>query len=228
VAGTKKFTVDTGTFIKIVVPGDSLDISAGADVGTFVVASVDGARQLTLSAPANFVGGPATTWAITSVVKYNTASCTQCHSVALDFQMAARADYDGDAATESVQDEVAGLLAALTAEVNAKLETLVGAGTTYTVSSSRVKYNKNASGIIYTYPGPSVSSSDNPDISWAALSPAQQAEWQTLYDATYNLIFVNNDNSDGIHNTGYAVNLLQSSYFALTGTTIGAPFVPFP
>ena len=56
----------------------------------------------------------------------------------------------------------------------------------------------------------------------------QQADWQAVYDATYNLIFVTNDHSEGIHNTGYAVNLLQSAYFALTGTTIGAPFAPFP
>ena len=78
------------------------------------------------------------------------------------------------------------------------------------------------------FPGPSVSSSDNPDILWSALTPAEQTEWETLYAAAFNLVFVTNDNSKGIHNTGFAVNLLQSSYQALTGSPIGAPFVPFP
>jgi hypothetical protein len=229
VAGTKKFMVGGGsTFLKSVVPGDSLVISAGADVGTYTVASVDGARQVSLTAGSNFAGGAVTTWVITSVLKYNTAACTQCHATALDFQMAARADYDGDAVVESVQDEVAGLRTALTGAINARLATLVTAGTVYTVSSSRIKYIKGGTSPTYTYPGPSVSSSDNPEISWASLSSAQQAEWQAVYDATFNLIFVTNDHSEGIHNTGYAVNLLQSAYQALTGAPIGAPFVPFP
>ena len=229
VAGTKKFTVASGaTFIRNVFPGDTLDISAGADVGSYTVTSVDGARQITVTAGASFAGGAVTTWSITSVLKYNTNACTQCHSVALDFVMAARADYDGDAAIESVQDETDGLRTALTAEINARLVTLIGAGTTYTVSSGKVKYNKLGSGTTRVFPGPSVSSSDNPDIVWTSLSPAQQTEWETLYAAAYNLVFVTNDSSEGIHNTGFAINLLQSSYQALTGTSIGAPFVPFP
>jgi hypothetical protein len=40
---------------------------------------------------------------------------------------------------------------------------------------------------------------------------------------------VTNDRSGGIHNTGYAVNLLQSSIKAINaGALTGAPFVPFP
>jgi hypothetical protein len=48
-----------------------------------------------------------------------------------------------------------------------------------------------------------------------------------VYAAAYNWVFVGNDHSEGIHNTGYAVNLLQSSYQAIKGTTIGQPFVPY-
>lgn len=227
--GTKKFTVASGaTFLRAVFPGDTLDISAGADVGSYTVVSVDGARQVTVSAGANFSGGAVTTWSITSVVKHNTGACTQCHATALDFQMAARADYDGDASIESVQDEIEGLRTALTAAVNAKLVTLIGSGTFYVVSSGRVKYNKLGSGTTRTFPGPSVTTSDNPDIAWSALTDDQKAEWEALYTATYNIVFVTNDHSEGIHNTGYAVNLLQSSYQAVTETSIGSSFVPFP
>jgi hypothetical protein len=229
VAGTKKFTIATGaTFLRNIFPGDTLLISAGADTGTYTVSSVDGARQITVSAGADFGGGAVTTWTITSVVKYNTGSCTQCHATALDFQMAARADYDGDTNLESVQDEIDGLRTALAAAINAELVTLIGAGTTYTVSSGRVKYNKNGSGTLRTFPGPSVTTGDNPDIAWSSLSGAQQAEWLALYAAAYNVTFVTNDKSEGIHNTGYAVNLLQSSYLAVTGASIGSAFVPFP
>lgn len=229
VAGSKKFTVATGaTFLRSVFPGDTLDISAGADIGSYTVASVDGARQITVTAGSNFGGGAVTTWAITSVVKHNTASCTQCHATALDFQMAARADYDGDTNIESVQDEIAGLRAALAAAVDAKLVTLIGAGTTHLVANGRVRYNKNGSGTLRTFPGPSVTTGDNPDIAWTSLTAPQQAEWQALYAAAYNNVFVTNDKSEGIHNTGYAVNLLQSSYQAVTGSPIGAAFVPFP
>ena len=71
--------------------------------------------------------------------------------------------------------------------------------------------------------------SQNSQISWSALLAPQQAAWLTLYKAAYNWSFVANDRSSGIHNTGYAVNLLQSSYQAVTGSAIvGAPFVPFP
>jgi len=227
VAGTAKFTVTSGpTFLRSVFPGDTLTITVGADTGTFTVASIDGARQLRLSG-ASFAGGAATTWTVTSILKYNTAACTQCHATALDFQMAARADYDGDSTIESVQDEIDGLRTALTAAINARLVTLIGAGTTLSTSSS-VRYNKLGSGTNRTFPGPTVTTSNQPDIAWSSLTAAQQAEWETLYSAAYNIEFVTRDRSEGIHNTGYAVNLLQSSYQAVTGTTIGTTFVPFP
>jgi hypothetical protein len=229
VAGSKKFVVAAGaSFLRSVFPGDSLLISAGADTGSYVVSSVDGARQITLTAGSNFGGGAVTTWTLTSVVKYNTGACTQCHATALDFQMAARADYDGDLGIESVQDEIEGLRTALAGAIDAKLVTLIGAGTTFTIANGRVRYNKNGSGTLRTFPGPSVTTGDNPDIAWSSLTAAQQAEWLTVYAAAYNHTFVTNDRSEGIHNTGYAVNLLQSSYQAVTGTSIGAPFVPFP
>jgi hypothetical protein len=229
VGGDKKFTIASGaSWLKQVFTGDVLTITGGADAGAYTIAGVDGARQVTVSAPAAFTGGAATAWSITSVPKFNTASCTQCHTVALDFQVAARGDYDGDSVLESVQDEVTGLRDALLAAVNAKLTALVGEAATLAIASGRVKYMKTASGALRTFPGPSVSAGDNPDISWASLSPGAQAEWLALYQAAYNHTFVGNDKSAGIHNTGYAVNLLQSAYKAVTGFLIGQSFVPFP
>jgi hypothetical protein len=228
-AGAKTFTVASGpSFLKSVFAGDLLTITAGADLGTYTVSSVDSARQLTLSAAAAFAGGPATAWTITSTVKYNTAACTQCHTVALDLQVAARGDYDGDGTVESVQGEIAGLEAAVLAAVNAKLAALVGPGTTMTVSSGRIKYDKLGTGTLRTFPGPGVTASDNPDLSWSGLTLAQQAEWLACYQAAYNYQFVVSDHSDGIHNTGYAVNVLQSAVKAVTGAAVGQPFVPFP
>ncbi len=229
--GTKKFTVASGaSLLKAAFTGDTLVITAGADIGTYTVSSVDNARQVTLSGgAASFAGGAVTAWTVTSVKKYNVAACTQCHTTAVDFRDVARADYDGDGSVEVVQDEIAGLEAALVAAINAKLVAYTGvAATTVTYGSGRVKYNKGGTGTLRTFPGPGTTSSDNPDIAWSSLTPTQQAQWEALYRAAYNNAFVANDKSEGIHNTGYAVNLLQSAYKEVTGTTIGAPFVPFP
>jgi hypothetical protein len=149
------------------------------------------------------------------------------------FAMGARHDYDGDILVngpESVQQEVQGLLDALETAINDKLDDpeFVGLAATFEVGSGRMKYRKTVANVTRTFPGPNVSASDNPDISWAALTPVQQAAWTTLYQAAYNHVFVSNDHSQGIHNTGYAVNLLQASYQAVTGSPIGVPFVPYP
>ena len=229
-AATKQFTVAAGgpSFLKSVFTGDTLVITAGADLGTYTVYSVDSARQLTLTGgAASFTGGAVTAWTLTSVKKYNVASCTQCHTTAVDFKSAARADYDGDSVVEAVQDEVAGLETALQNAINAKLVSYIGAGTTLNVGS-RIRYDKLGSGTLRTFPGPGVSTSDNPDLIWASMTAADQAKWEDLYRAAYNYAFVVNDHSDGIHNTGYAVNLLQSAIKQVTGASIGAPFVPFP
>jgi hypothetical protein len=246
VGGTRKFTVTGGpSFLKSVFPGDTLLISAGADASAtaYAVTSVDSASQLTLAAPANFAGGAATTWSLTSVKKYNTGACVQCHPTAPDFRDSARGDYDGSHVVKPVQDEIASLLATLNTEINTKLASLLtqsGIVGTYAfaVSSGRIAYTLTPLApkpVYYVFPGPSVTSSQNPQLSWASLSPdpvvqAQlQKDWLALYQAAYNWAFVTNDNSMGVHNTGYAVNLLQSSIHAVNpAAPLGAPFVPFP
>jgi hypothetical protein len=233
VGGTRKFTISGGPgFLKGAFPGDTLLITAGADAsGTpYTVASVDSASQLSLVAGGNFAGGAATAWSLVSVQKYNTGACVQCHTTAQDFRDVARARYDGNLALEPVQDEIGNLLGSLAAAINAKLAVLLGNGNySFTVASGRIVYAltpKLTTGPYLTFPGPGVPASGNP-LAWASLTPTQQADWLTLYKAAYNWSFVTNDRSAGIHNTGYAVNLLQSAYQAVTGGPIGSPFVPF-
>jgi hypothetical protein len=239
VTGTKKFTVTGGpSFLKNVFPGDTLLLSAGTDAsGTpYPVVSVDSASQLTLGSAVAFAGGPATTWSVTSVKKYNSAACLQCHPTAPDFRDLARADYDGSHVTKPVQDEIASLLATLNTEINTKLANLLGnASYSFAISSGRIAYTLTvppappAKLVYYVFPGPAVTSSQNPQINWNTLTPQQQTDWLALYQAAYNWSFVTNDNSMGVHNTGYAVNLLQSSIQTVDqAATLGAPFTPFP
>jgi cytochrome c2 len=139
----------------------------------------------------------------------------------------ARGDYDGNGSAEFVQLEIAGLRAAVKAEVEAQISTIVGSPVTLTPGSGKMKYTITAGAVVRVFPGPGVSTSDNPDILYNTLTDPQKAQWDALYAAGYDWAFVGNDLSEGVHNTGYAVNLLQSTYKAMTGTTIGTPFVPF-
>lgn len=233
---SKLFTVTGGaSMLKNVFPGDTLQITAGANPSTYVVASVDTASQLTLSTPNPLSGGSVTGWSITSVQKFNTAACVQCHTTAGNFQDIARGDYDGDNFTDTVQNEITSLLNTLASTINTELAVLLGnSNYSFAAASGRIVYTLTVPPpppvINYTFPGPNVTSSQNPQISWNSLSPAQQAAWLTLYQAAYNWSFVTNDRSTGIHNTGYAVNVLQSSIRAVNPAAIpkAAPFVPFP
>jgi len=232
-AGTRTFRFTPGSpvssFLRKVYTGDILTLS-GTDAGSYVIDSIDGARQVTVLAAGPFTaftGGAPSDWSITSVPKYNTAACVQCHTTASNFHDVARGDYDGNLSTDDIQDEIEGLRFKLLNAINARITTLVGSPATFVVANGRIRYTIAAG--TRTFPGPGVTSGDNPDIAYASLSPADQATWDALYAAAYNWVFVGNDHSEGIHNTGYAVNLLQSSYKAVTGTTIpnSSPFVPF-
>ena len=230
-AGTRTFrfspSAPVSSFLRKVYTGDILTLT-GTDAGSYIIDSVDGARQVTVQASGGFTaftGGTPSDWSITSVPKYNVASCTQCHTTASNFRDVARGDYDGSGLADDIQDEIAGLRAALKTAIESKVTTLVGSPATFIVASGRIRYTIAAG--TRTFPGPGVSAGDNPDISYNALSAADKATWDALYAAAYNWVFVGNDHSEGIHNTGYAVNLLQSAYKAVTGTTIGSPFIPF-
>jgi PKD repeat protein len=230
------FRTDKGpSFLRKIFTGDELVITGGADIGTYRVGGVDGARQLTLTTPGGLpvtlTGGSVTAWTLKSKAKFNTAACSQCHTGAAGFLDLARADYDGSGGLPGpIQTELAGLQAKLLIAINAKLAVLTSSGAnTLLVESGRIKYTDGGSPAVKrTFPGPGVPASEQP-ITWASVVLAgKDAEWLALYRAAYNYTFVKNDLSGGLHNTGYAVNLLQSSYNAVTGATVGSPFVPFP
>jgi hypothetical protein len=230
-AGTRTFTFTQASpvlsFLKKAYPGDKLTLT-GPEAGDYTIDSVDSARQVTVRGTGTFGGGLPTSWSVTSMPKHSVATCIRCHPAAPDFRNAARHDYDGNNSLNApVQDEIAGLRLALQSAIDARVTTLVGSPATLSVASGRIKYTITAGSLVRTFPGPGVSTGDNPDISYNSLDAAGKAAWDAVYAAAYNWVFVGNDHSEGIHNTGYAVNLLQSSYQALTGSPIGQPFVPY-
>jgi hypothetical protein len=231
-AGTRTFRFSQPTpissFLKKVYTGDTLQLS-GTDAGTYEIESVDGSQQVTVKTKAGFTtfaGGTPSDWSIISEPKFNTAACAQCHPPTVNFNYGARADYDGSGgAPTDVQGEIAGLRAALKTAIEAKVTAMVGPPATLVVANGRIRYTVPTG--TRTFPGPGVTTGDNPEISYNTLSSADKATWDALYAAAYNWAFVGNDRSEGIHNTGYSVNLLQSAYKAVTGSTIGSPFTPF-
>ncbi len=231
--GTESFLVTGGpTFLGRIYAGDLLVLENGSDAGTYPIVSVDTGRRVTVNAPANFGGvSQPTLWRINSVSKYNTLACNQCHVAGPQFEVTARGDYDGDGFLETVQEETHGMLLAVEAAVEAAINDPAlpkGLGSdpyTLTEASGRVAY-RNSLGATRAFPGPSGSSPQQPD--WDALTPDQQTQWLKIYKAAYNFFFVEVDRSEGIHNTGYTVGLLQSSYLDLTGLSLGDPFVPIP
>ena len=224
-----RFSVATGkSFLKRVYNGDTLDL----DGVPYEVERTDGALKVILKTPPPVAF---TTWSLTSVPKYNVAACAQCHPPAADFEFVARRNYDGVNGTQSNQLEIQGLLAAVKGAIEAKLSTpgsltYVGGAAELSPSGGRIKYKVTSTGKSWTFYGPTVPASEMPSptvVNWGTLSAAEKAAWQALYEAGYNYMFVTNDKSNGIHNTGYAVNLLQSSYRAVTGASIGSPFAPY-
>ncbi len=113
-------------------------------------------------------------------------ACARCHTGLDAYNRLARGDYDGDETTEGIQDEVAGLLEAVTAAVVALGAEDLGH---------------------YPY--------------WDYDGVAEE-DLASVKDAVWNIENVSNEGSLGIHNTGYAVGLLQASYNDLTGTDISS------
>lgn len=145
------------------------------------------------------VGGH--TWKMTNGSTEFISSCTGCHPGLGSFNRTARADYDGDGAVEGVQGEISGLLLALTTKLLAIYSTNISGGTT-----------ADASGVITV----------------AALSyknqAAQNAAPIDYRRAMYNYNVIARDGSLGIHNTAFAVQLIQRTYTAISTMNSGNSF----
>lgn len=144
------------------------------------------------------VGGH--TFKVSSGEAQNTSACQGCHKEVEAFNRPALGDFDGDKIIEPVQDEVKGLLALLKETIESGMDG--GKGGTLSESHGRVAFKKKDG---------------------EAIKPEDISEAQ--YIAAYNYFFVHNDKSNGIHNTAYAVQLLQSAYQNLTGKPIAGAYI---
>ncbi|BAS27294.1 cytochrome c3 family protein [Limnochorda pilosa] len=140
-------------------------------------------------APFERIGGHTFTMAYEGTENLN--ACTDCHPLATSFNRPATADWDGDRRLEGVQDEVHGLVELVKGAIEAALDG--GRGGVIHESHGAVEFLKKDG------------------------QTKLEGVPESIYKATYNLLFVENDGSLGIHNTAYAVQLLQSSYQAVTG-----------
>lgn len=117
-------------------------------------------------------------------------SCGECHSFKT-LNPQAKADYDGDAKTEGIQDEVTGLLAVVKGAVEKKLN-----GGKFSSAGGKIQFEDAQAKVLAAPPSPEI------------------------YNAAWNYFLVNSDGSKGVHNPAYAVQLLQQTYKALTGIDV--------
>ncbi len=122
--------------------------------------------------------------------EYAHLTCAKCHENVADFNIRAKADYDGDGTIEGMQDEVLGLKNIL---YNAISEELDG-GYFETSRGSIVFFNAQGQQLN--------------EVS------------DEIYLAAYNYYLIKNDGSKGIHNPLFTVHLLQQSYKILTGKDV--------
>ena len=135
-------------------------------------------------------------------------SCNECHAQEsgaafdniADVRTLRPKDYDADGSIEPLQTEVEGLVATL-------VEVLV------------VNYPDSLSGTDVTMPATSMADSLTNTVGDGS------AEAQEFREAGYNLVYVLNDGSLGIHNPAYIVQLLQQSILFVDGTQLngGSP-----
>lgn len=140
------------------------------------------------------------TFKVSSGKIQNTNACVGCHSKVEAFNRPALGDFDGDKEIGAVQDEVKGLLEVVKKAIEERIDG--GKGGSLSEYHGRV----------------TLTGKDGKKIKPENISKA-------LYIAGYNYFFVHNDKSNGIHNTSYAVQLLQSSYQNLTGEPVPNAYI---
>ena len=144
------------------------------------------------------VGGH--TFKVVSGKAQNTNACVGCHRKVEALNRPAVGDFDGDKIIEPVQDEVKGLTDLLKKTIEDRMDG--GKGGTLDESHGQVVFKGK----------------DGKPIKPESIPEAQ-------YIAAYNYFFVHSDKSNGIHNTSYAVQLLQSSYQNLTGKPVPNAYI---
>lgn len=118
-------------------------------------------------------------------------ACQSCHPGLTTLNRTAFADYDGNGATEGVQDEVAGLMALVLGQLQARGAVQLAG---------------------YPY--------------WD-LNGVPSADRPLVKNAVWNWEYVDNSADLGIHNTAFAVGLLQVTYKQLAGADVPGGFLRY-
>ncbi len=125
-----------------------------------------------------------------------TSACAPCHGAISDFaDIMAKEDYDGDGAVEAVQEEVEGLLDTLKVAI-------------IEASTSEAAQDSLENAEDFSEP-----------LGNASITTADQRK------AGYNWAFVEFDQSKGVHNTTYAIQLLQRSILFLDSEKLGKAYL---
>ncbi|MBI4209190.1 MAG: hypothetical protein HY538_05715 [Deltaproteobacteria bacterium] len=134
--------------------------------------------------------------------------CTTCHASVTAFNRLARDDYDGDGSQEGIQDEVTGLLLALSNKIKSLDATNISSSSGTVESSGEVTVDAIG------YNGSSSS----------AQAASFNATTDTLRRAVWNHNLIARDGSLGIHNAGFALQVLQKTYTAAGGNSFTTDF----
>jgi hypothetical protein len=126
----------------------------------------------------------------------NVAACAPCHGSIKSFDdIMAKFDYDEDGTIEGTRHEVEGLIETLDKLLPPRSQANVHPDTV-------IRRN-------YDWRRPN-------------LTPEEVAKRKAYTKAWYNLLFVEEDGSMGVHNAGYAIALLRRSIASITSGDIGA------
>ncbi len=133
-------------------------------------------------------------------------ACEPCHGVLTTFDdVIAKEDFDGDGTIEGVQSEVTGLRTVLE---NAIIATGIDSLTTLGLKT--------------------VVGRDSTDGVWDTVN-ANGVWWPSqIRGAAFNLLAVEYDQSNGVHNAAFTVQLLQQSYKYLTGNDVAGAYMLMP
>ena len=159
------------------------------------------------------------------------SACTSCHpSITDSFNRTARADYDGDVSIKGIQDEVKGLLLALSNRLKgidpANLNTDCGLGSCGSTQAAGVITVDflNYAGSCSSYTGACAPSSGVGSCSNIAASKTRDDYQQcNIFDAdpalrralwNYNMIV--REGSLGVHNAAFTIQLLQKTFTAIS------------
>lgn len=136
----------------------------------------------------------------------NLNACNPCHADLTTVNRPARGDYDGNGKIQGVQDEVEGLLTLVKSEIEKKL----GTDETFEYVGGKIVIVKKGEEV-----------KENQEY------PTLISRSEKLYNAAWNYFFVEFDGSQGIHNSRYAVGLLQTAYRDLTGSAVPNAYLTY-